>query len=203
MAKQEIERLLVGVSGSVAVLSLPSYLATLRAELAAEIRVIMTAAAASMLPPSTVALICDGVFVDEKLTREKKPGHIELARWCDMFVVLPASANVLGQAANGMAPNLLSTTILASPRPVIFCPNVHAVMWSKPAVQRNVQTLRGDGHVIIEPELALAYEVDSGEMRESWVIPDPERLVERLREIQRRPGFSAPRDEERPGPTTG
>ena len=188
MAKQEIERLLVGVSGSVAVLSLPSYLATLRADLAAEIRVIMTAAAASMLPPSTVALICDGVFVDEEPTPQKKPGHIELARWCDMFVVLPASANVLGQAANGIAPNLLSTTILA-------------VMWSKPAVQRNVETLREDGHVIIEPELALAYEVDSGEMRESWVIPDPERLVERLREIHQRPEFSIPRDEEGPGPT--
>jgi phosphopantothenoylcysteine synthetase/decarboxylase len=102
-----------------------------------------------------------------------------------------------------MAPNLLSTIILASPRPDIFCPNVHAVMWSKPAVQRNVETLRGDGHLIIEPELALAYEVDSGEMRESWVIPDPERLVERLREIHKRPGFSDPRDEERPGPTAG
>ncbi len=201
MERQEIERLLVGVSGSVAVLSLPSYLATLRAELAAEIRVIMTAAAASMLPPSTVALICDGVFVDEEPTPQKKPGHIELARWSDMFVVLPASANVLGQAANGMAPNLLSTTILASPRPVIFCPNVHSVMWGKPAVQRNVETLREDGHVIIEPERALAYEVDSGEMRESWVIPDPERLVERLREIQRR--LSAPCDEEGPEPATG
>jgi len=45
--------------------------------------------------------------------------------------------------------------------------------------------------------------VDSGEMRESWVIPDPERLVERLREIQRHPGFSAPRDEGGPGPTAG
>jgi phosphopantothenoylcysteine synthetase/decarboxylase len=198
MAKQEIERLLVGVSGSVAVLSLPSYLATLRAELAAEIRVIMTAAAASMLPPSTVALICDGVFVDEKPRLEKNPGHIELARWCDMFVVLPASANVLGQAANGMAPNLLSTTILASPRPVIFCPNVHNVMWSKPAVQRNVEILREDGHVIVEPDLALAYEVDSGETRESWVIPEPERLIERLQEIQRR--LSAAREEEGQGP---
>jgi phosphopantothenoylcysteine synthetase/decarboxylase len=199
MAEGKIERLLVGVSGSVAVLSIPSYLATLRAELAAEIRVIMTAAAASMLPPSTVALICDGVFVDEEPTPQKKPGHIELARWCDMFVVLPASANVLGQAANGMAPNLLCTTILASPRPVVFCPNVHNVMWSKSAVQRNVETLREDGHVIVEPELALAYEVDSGEMRESRVIPEPERLVERLREIQRR--LSGPRDEEGPGPT--
>jgi phosphopantothenoylcysteine synthetase/decarboxylase len=57
-----MDRLLVGVSGSVAVLNLPSYLATLRAELAREVRVIMTAAAASMLPPSTVALVCDAVF---------------------------------------------------------------------------------------------------------------------------------------------
>ena len=61
-----MDRLLVGVSGSVAVLNLPSYLATLRAELAREVRVIMTSAAASMLPPSTVALVCDGVFLDQE-----------------------------------------------------------------------------------------------------------------------------------------
>jgi len=59
-----MDRLLVGVSGSVAVLNLPSYLATLRAEFAREVRVIMTAAAASMPPPSTVALVCDAVFLD-------------------------------------------------------------------------------------------------------------------------------------------
>jgi phosphopantothenoylcysteine synthetase/decarboxylase len=108
-----MDRLLVGVSGSVAVLNLPSYLATLRAELAREVRVIMTAAAASMLPPSTVALVCDAVFLDQEPTVEKRPGHIELARWCEMFVVLPATANVIGQTANGLASNLLTTTILA------------------------------------------------------------------------------------------
>ena len=63
-----MNRLLVGVSGSVAVLNLPSYLATLRAELTREVRVIMTAAAASLLPPSTVALICDEVFLDQRPT---------------------------------------------------------------------------------------------------------------------------------------
>jgi len=63
-----MHRLLVGVSGSVAVLNLPSYLATLRAELTREVRVIMTAAAASLLPPSTVALICDEVFLDQRPT---------------------------------------------------------------------------------------------------------------------------------------
>jgi phosphopantothenoylcysteine synthetase/decarboxylase len=191
---QRVDRLLVGVCGAAAILSLPSYLATLRAELAAEIRVIMTSAAVSMLPPSTVALLCDGVFVDEKPTLEKKPGHVELAAWCDLFVVLPASANVLGQAANGLAPNLLTTAVLASPKPVVFCPNVNEEMWRKPAVQRNVETLRDDGHVVVEPELAPAYEVDTGETRDSWVVPEPGRLVELLGEILRRPEFAVAGD---------
>jgi phosphopantothenoylcysteine synthetase/decarboxylase len=192
---QPVERLLVGVSGSIAILSLPSYLVTLRATLAREIRVIMTHTAATLLPPSTVALLCDEVFLDRNPAPEKMPGHMELARWSDMFVVLPASANLLGQAANGLAANLLTTTILASPRPVILCPNLTDVMWSKDAVQRNVRTLREDGHVVLEPELAVAFEVDSGEMRESWTIPQPEQLIERLLQIHARQSREVSDDE--------
>jgi phosphopantothenoylcysteine synthetase/decarboxylase len=191
---QRVDRLLVGVCGAAAILSLPSYLATLRAELAAEIRVIMTASACSMLPPSTVALLCDGVFVDEESASQKGEGHVGLAGWSDLFVVLPATANVLGQAANGIAPNLLATAILASPKPVVFCPNTNEEMWTKKAVRRNVETLRADGHIVIEPELAPAYEVDTGETRQTRVVPEPDRLVERLREVLRRPEFSDPAD---------
>lgn len=187
---RRVERLLVGVCGAAAILSLPSYLVTLRAELAEEIRVIMTEAATSMLQPSTVAMLSGGVFVDERPALEKRPGHVELAGWCELFVVVPATANVLAQAAGGLAPNLLTTTVLASPRPVVFCPNVNAVMWNKPAVQRNVETLRADGHVVIHPELAPAYEVDTGETRDTWVVPAPDRLVGLLREVLRRPEFS-------------
>jgi phosphopantothenoylcysteine synthetase/decarboxylase len=179
-----IDRLLVGVSASIAILSLPSYLAYLRATLAREVRVIMTPKAAELLPSSTVALLCDGVFLDG-ISPQKRPGHMELARWCEMFLVLPASADVLGQAANGLAPNLLTTAVLASPRPVIFCPNLTDVMWSKRSVQRNIGTLREDGHVVIDPELAMAYEVDAGEMQKSWIVLDPETLGERLLEIRR------------------
>ncbi len=143
----------------------------------------MTSAADAMLPASTVAYVCDDVFLDgAHLELQKRPGHMELARWSDVFVVLPASANVIGQAANGIAPNLLTTTILASTKPVVFCPNVSSVMWGKKAVQRNVETLIGDGHLVIEPELAMVYEVESGQMQESWAMPDPETLVERLRD---------------------
>jgi phosphopantothenoylcysteine synthetase/decarboxylase len=145
-----------------------------------------------MLPPSTVALLCDGVFVDETPTLEKKPGHVELTGWCEMFVVLPASANTLGLAANGIAPNLLTTAVIASPTPVVFCPNVSEEMWTKKAVQRNVAALRDDGHIVVEPEPVPAYEVDTGEVRESRVVPEPERLVGLLREIFERPEFSRP-----------
>ena len=176
-----MDRLLVGVSGSVAVLNLPSYLASLRAELASEIRVIMTSQAARMLPPSTVALICDEVFLDQEPTVQRRPGHMELARWGESFVILPATANVIGQAANGLGTTLLTTTILAAPEPVVFFPNVHEDMWTKPAVQRNVETLRSDGHVVAEPRVATAYEVDSGEMRKSFVLPEPAEVIELLR----------------------
>jgi phosphopantothenoylcysteine synthetase/decarboxylase len=178
-----MDRLLVGVSGSVAVLNLPSYLATLRAELASQVRVIMTRQAARMLPPSTVALICDEVFLDQEPTTIRRPGHIELTRWAEMVVILPATANVIGQAANGLGANLLTTTILAAPAPIVFCPNVHPVMWNKAVVQRNVESLRQDGHIVIEPVVATAYEVDSGERRESLVLPEPSRLAEQLEKI--------------------
>jgi phosphopantothenoylcysteine synthetase/decarboxylase len=178
-----MDRLLVGVSGSVAVLNLPSYLAALRAELARQVRVIMTRQAARMLPPSTVALICDEVFLDQEPTTVRRPGHIELARWAEIFVILPATANVIGQAANGLGTSLLTTTILAAPEPVVFCPNVHPDMWNKAVVQRNIETLRQDGHTVIEPIVATAYEVDSGELQESLVLPEPSLLAQQLEKI--------------------
>ena len=88
VATQPIDRLLVGVSAPIAILSLPSYLAYLKATLAREVRVIMTPNAAKLLPPLTAALLCDGVFLDG-ISSQKRPGHMELARWCDMFLVLP------------------------------------------------------------------------------------------------------------------
>lgn len=181
--RASIDHLLVGVSGSIAILNLPTYLAALRATFAREVRVIMTAAAAQLLSPSTVALLCEEVLLDEEPTSQKKPGHVELANWADMFVILPASANILGQVANGLAQNLLTTTILASPIPVIFCPNLNRTMWSKKAVQRNLRTLAEDGHLMVEPEHAPAYEIGTGEMADTLVLPEPAVLVQNLKSM--------------------
>ena len=150
----------------------------------------MTPAADAMLPASTVAHVCDGVFLDDMPRGlEKRPGHLELASWSDTFVILPASANVIGQAANGIASNLLTTTILASTMPVIFCPNVHESMWSKRALQRNIETLEKDGYLVVHPELTMVYEVEFGRMQESRAMPDPGKLVEHLRALLESPKY--------------
>lgn len=181
------DHLLVGVSGSIAILNLPRYLVVLKATFAHEVRVIMTPAAARLLPPTTVALLCDEVLLDEEHPREKRSGHVELANWADMFLVLPASANTLGQVANGLAQNLLTTTVLASPVPVVFCPNLNETMWSKRAVQRNLQILEEDGHVVVQPARAPAYEVGTGEIADTRVLLEPDVLIEHLRTLIRMP----------------
>ena len=185
-----IDRLLIGASGSIGIVDLPAYLANFRAGLAKHVRVIMTANAASMIPDQTVAYFCDHVFRENENILQRQPGHIQLTQWADMFVVLPASVNILAGAANGMAPNLLTTSILASPKPVVFCPNTNDLMWDKPATQRNLQTLRNDGHIVIEPDLVDAYDVDTGEMGRGRTLPPPERLIPLLLEVYRGPEFS-------------
>lgn len=185
-----IDRLLVGASGSIGIVDLPAYLANFRAGLAKHVRVIMTASAAYMIPDQTVAYFCDRVFRENENSLQSQPGHIQLTQWADMFVVLPASVNILAGAANGMAPDLLTTSILASPRPVVFCPNTNDLMWDKPATQRNLQTLRNDGHVVIEPDLVDAYDVDTGEIGRGRTLPPPERLMPLLLEVYRGPEFS-------------
>lgn len=180
-SKPGVEHLLIGVTGSAAILDLPAYLVTLRTTFARDVRVIMTAPAAQLLPPATVALLCDQVLLDEPIAANRKPGHVELAEWADMFVILPASANTLGQAANGLATNLLTTTILAFPEPVVFCPNLNETMWGKKSVQRNLRTLAEDGHIVLEPVRTPAYEVGTGQMAYTLVLPEPDDLVQSLR----------------------
>lgn len=77
--------------------------------------------------------------------------HIELARRADLLLVAPATANIIAKAAQGIADDLLSTTLLSFTGPVWFAPAMNAEMWSKPSVQRNVKQLREDGVEMIGP----------------------------------------------------
>ena len=140
-----MERLLVGVSGSAAVFNLLSYLVVLRRTLSREVRVIMIAAADALLPASTVAHVCDGLFLNGPPGVERRPRHLELARWAETIVILPATANLPGLVANGGSQRPRSEpagdhhTGLRGARDLL--PECHnCAMWRKPVVQRNVET---------------------------------------------------------------
>ncbi|MGG4442792.1 flavoprotein [Brevibacillus fortis] len=176
------KNLLVGISGSIAVIGVSAYLSMFRS-LFKEVKVVMTEQAETLVPPSTILFFCDEIFTDEEPGLEKKMNHVELARWADLFVVLPATTNVIGQAANGIAPNLLTSTILAHPKPVMFFPNMNRLMWTKNVVQRNVNQLREDGHIVVDPVEAMAYEVASGTMQPNFILPQGPAVMQEIKSV--------------------
>lgn len=157
-------KIILGISGSIAAYKAAD-LASQLVKAGHEIHVIMTRAACEFITPLTLqTLTRQPVLVsleDEK--QAWKPGHIELADQADLMLIAPATASVIGELANGLAPDPLTSTYLALPRstPVLLAPAMNGKMWLHPATQRNVARLREDGVHFIEPasgDLACGYQ---------------------------------------------
>lgn len=140
-----------------------------------DVRVIMTTGAQAFITPLTLqALTGNEVHIsllDEQA--EAGMGHIELAKWADLIVIAPASANTLARLAMGMADDLLTTVCLATTAPVIIAPAMNQQMWAHPAVNLNVQTLRDMNYQIIAPASGEQACGDVGAGR----LPEPEDLL--------------------------
>lgn len=121
-------------------------------------RVIITKGGTQFVTPlSAGSLSGDTVYTDLwDLTAEAEMGHIELSRSADLIVVAPATADLMAKAANGIANDLASTTLLATDKPVLYAPAMNVRMYEHPATQRNMITLRKDGALFVGP--------DAGEM---------------------------------------
>ncbi len=139
-------------------------------------RCIVTKAGAEFVTPLSVsALSGEKVFTDLfDLTDEAEMGHIELSRSADLVVVCPATADLIGKAAGGLATDLATTALLATDKPVLMVPAMNVRMWTHAAVQRNVAQLRADGVTVMEPdEGAMACgEFGPGRLPEVPVIAD-------------------------------
>lgn len=156
--------IVLGISGSIAAYK-AAELASLLVKDGHRVDCLMTRAATEFIGPLTLqTLTRRPVLVtleDEK--QSWKPGHIELADEADLFIVAPATANVIGQLAHGLAPDSLSSVYLALPptTPKLIAPAMNGKMWQHLATQRNVATLKQDGCTIIDPAdgmLACGYE---------------------------------------------
>lgn len=146
-------RLLVGVCGSVGAVHLPAILVHLKATLPElEVAVVMTERATEFVPASVLALLTGRpAVVGTEWGFDGSVAHLDLTRWAELFVVLPATANVLGKAAHGIADDALTTSILAATCPVVFVPSMNVRMWESRVVRRNVVQLREDGAWVIDP----------------------------------------------------
>ena len=118
------------------------------------VRPMLTAGGAQFITPLSLSAIChDRVHQDLfSLTEEADMGHIELSRSADLIAVAPATADLMAKAAHGLAPDLATTTLLATDKPVLMAPAMNVRMWSHPATQRNLATLIADGVRIVGPD---------------------------------------------------
>jgi phosphopantothenoylcysteine synthetase/decarboxylase len=162
-------RLLIGVCGSGNLVVLPQHLLAIRASCDVEIRAVMTRSAATMLSDTTLRMLCDEVYRDG--VDDMAVNHVELVTWAHRVVVIPATANILGQVSHGLASGLLTSALLAAPSPILFFPAMNRRMWTNLSVQRNVAQLRADGHIVREPAMDRAWEVASRSMQINPGLP--------------------------------
>ena len=165
------KRIVLGVTGGIAAYR-AAELASLLKKRGAEVRALMTEHACRFIAPLTLETLTGNRVHTDLFAARDEIAHIALAKWADLFVVAPATANILAKFASGVADDLLSTTYLAMRCPVLLAPAMNAAMWKHPATQKNVECLRAWGARFCGPargHLACGDE-DVGRMEEPAAI---------------------------------
>lgn len=169
------KRIILGVTGGIAAYKAVELLRLL-SKAGADVHVIMTRAAQEFVTPLTFQTLSSNPVHTElfNLISEREIGHISLADRADLFIVAPATANVIGKIANGIADDMLSTTVMATRAPVLLAPAMNVNMYTNPVYRENEDKLRRLGYLFVPPEkgfLACGWE---GEGK----LATPESIVE-------------------------
>lgn len=163
------KRILLIVAGGIAAVKIPDLIRRLR-ERGASVRCILTKGGAQFATPlSLAALSGQPVYQDIfSLKDESEMGHIRLSREADIVLVAPATADIMAKMTHGIADDLATTALLATDKPVMICPSMNVMMWTHPATQANLETLKARGVSIVGPgagDLACG-EVGDGRLAE-------------------------------------
>jgi phosphopantothenoylcysteine decarboxylase/phosphopantothenate--cysteine ligase len=146
------KEIVLGVTGGIAAYKAAEFVRLLVKQ-QARVHVVMTQNAQKFVTPLTFQTLSGNPVVTDpfSLIEETQIGHIALADLADLIVILPASANIFGKIANGIADDFLSTMVMASRAPVLIAPSMNVNMWENRALQKNIQTLMERGYHLIEP----------------------------------------------------
>ncbi len=169
------KRILIGISGGIAAYK-TAELARALIKNGADVRVCMTKAAAEFITPLTLQALTGNPVHSDLLDTDAEAamGHIELARWADLIMIAPASADLIARLAHGHANDLLSTICLATDTPIHIAPAMNRLMWSNAATQQNCKTLSQRGYTLHGPaegEQACG-ETGAGRMLEAQELAD-------------------------------
>ena len=173
--REEPQRVLLIVGGGIAAYKALELVRLLR-KAGVAVTPLLTASGEKFVTPLSLSALAEAPVRTAlfSLDEEARMGHIELSRSADLIVVAPATADLMAKAANGLADDLASTVLLATDTPVMMAPAMNVRMWTHPATQRNLSTLRGDGVLFVGPdEGAMACgEFGEGRMAEPPAIAD-------------------------------
>lgn len=174
----EGKKIVVGVTGGIAAYKACELVSRLKKR-GAQVRVVLTQHACEFVPPLTFETLSGNPAYIDSFERKYEIGHVALAKWADLFLVAPATANCMGKLAAGIADDLLTTSYLAAKCPVLLAPAMNSAMWLHPATQQNLQTLLSRGVRFVGPESGFLAcgDADVGRMSE------PEQIVEAAQSI--------------------
>ena len=164
----------VGVTGGIACYKAADVVSRLK-KADVEVDVIMTENACEFISPLTFRTLSKNPVVTSTFAAPEawKVGHVALAQKADVFLIAPATANIIGKVANGIADDMLSTTIMASRAKIVFAPAMNVNMYENPILQENIEKLKRLGYLFIEPDSGLLACGDVGKGR----MAEPEEIA--------------------------
>ena len=171
------KKILLGITGGIAAYKTAN-LASMLAKLHAEVHVSMTRNAQQFISPVVFEALTGNKVIDDVFDRDSgyHVAHIAMAQEADAVMIAPASANIIAKLANGIADDMLSTTMLAVTAPVMIVPAMNTKMYEHPATQANLEKLRAYGYRVIDPASGYLACGDTGKGK----MPGEEELLERL-----------------------
>ena len=171
-------RVVLGVAGGIAAYKAASLLRLLLAD-GHDVHVVPTASALHFVGEATWSALSGHPVAGDVWSDAHEVPHVRLGREADLVVVAPATADLLGRAAHGLADDLLTSTLLTATCPVLLAPAMHTEMWQHPATVANVRTLRERGVQVLDPAVGRLTGADSGPGR----LPEPEQILAAVREL--------------------
>ena len=170
------KNILLGITGSIAAYKAAELIRGFKAR-DADVSVIMTRSAQKFITPLTCQTLSGHKVVTEMFPREEiSVPHIKLAEWADVVLIAPATANIIGKVASGIADDMLSTVALATKAPLCFAPAMNTNMLHHPVVVENIRTLKALGCIFLEPESGELACGTAGEGR----LAEPGHIIDRI-----------------------